>query len=772
MKKLFGKLLTCVFALMFSLTSFSVVGCADNGNQFKGLIVGGLTTTYRVGDEVNFDNVVVKVEYTDAKENKTLNKSDYTVELPEGMTILSDLTTEEGSYNVKIVYLDPLFEGARREKAIVINVVPEDVEHFEGEILVPTSFTLPDTYSVYQSNVANATNERSNEESDSSFEGKFMDVEDKNYYVGTDNAFKFLPKLRVNDAFRKFTANVELSIEVENVPVTLVASEPDENIVTYSLQGTPVATVDIYNHLYKFEDALDGKTVKVSVEPSQTIYDWDEGAITAEFVIVKDAYNVHNAVEFSVLDNTEKDHHWGSKNLTDVNWNNWKTEHNINVVTDGVILHDNITITKENLPNEFFWTNSNGSTEYTDASGNKMYADTYAYDNSDFYWRDIEEGKTFKFLGNYFTVDMSALPVVASNGVQCSNEELRYGDNFSNTAALNFEGLGNAETSSLILKNVSLNGNANVSSFKDAQGYPYYAGGVIMFKYEKITSNVENTIVKTSFISYFPNGSSICNFKAVKAYDSNQSAVFTYEANEINVENSYMERAGGPLIMLRDSDPTEAGHCSTLYVKDSYLVSNVCGQELFFTSKGVQSYISMIANMNPAFTGMGSYVTMEGETPYLNAIVLILSESNDADSIVKAMGTEGKVVIDKTTDNGTKTFTATRMSCGYDDVNSLLYAAATTPFNSTELPNNVTATVKQVQKEAGEGTIAPIFACEDNYALTTYFDGAKLAYPTDKMPVTEQEKEYMKNAVKTSFQNSDYVGLYYGGMTLVMGFNH
>lgn len=213
MKKLFGKFLTIALALVLGLTTICVVGCGDGGNQYKGLIVGGVTTTYRVGDDVNFNNIVVKVEYSDAKENKTLTKNEYTIELPAGMSNPSDLTIAEGEYVITIVYLDPLFSNAKREKAIVINVVPEDVEYIEGETLTPTSFTLPDTYGVYKTNVANATNVRSDAEKDTAFEGKFMDVADKNYYVGTDNGFKFLPKLRVNDAFRKFTANIEISVE-------------------------------------------------------------------------------------------------------------------------------------------------------------------------------------------------------------------------------------------------------------------------------------------------------------------------------------------------------------------------------------------------------------------------------------------------------------------------------------------------------------------------------------------------------------------------------
>ena len=762
MKKLFGKFLTLVLALVLGLTTVCVVGCSEGGNEFKGLIVGGVTTTYRVGDEVNFDNAVVKVEYTDTNENKTLTKNEYRVELPSGMEMLSDLTKEEGTYTIKFVYLDPLFDGAKREKSIVIKVAAEDAEYIEGETLIPTSFTLPDTYGVYKTNVANATNVRSNAEVDSTFEGKFMDVEDKNYYVGTDNGFNFLPKLRVNDAFRKFTATVKISVETETQPIVLVASEPENNVVTYTLEDDVVATVDIYNHVYKFEDALDGKKVTVEVEPSATIYEWDEGALTAQFVIVKDAYNVHNANEFSVLDNAEEDHHWEGKNLTDVDWKNWKTEHNINVTTDGIILHDNITINKENLPNEFFWTNPNGPQEYTDANGNKMYADTYAYDHSDFYWRKIAENKTFKFFGNYFTVDMNNLPVAASNGINCE-DRLKYGDNFSNIAALKFEGAGK-DKSSLILKNVAFNGNANVSSFKDAGGDPYYSGGVIMFKYKSITANVENSIVKTSFIAYFPDGYSISNFKSVKAYDSNQSAMFTYEENTITLENSYMERAGGPLIMLRDAEPTQEGHCSNLTVTDSYLVSNVCGQELFFTSKGASGYIGMIAQMSGALqaSGMGSYAKMKGDTPYVNAIALILSENNSAEGIIGDVGTEGKVVIN----SGTKTFTATKMPCAYNDVTSLLTAAAIGQFDPTTVENNVMATIKQVQTtSAAGGQVAPIFACEDNYALTTYFNGSGLSYPSDLFGGSQ-------DAVKASFENSDYVGLYYGGMTIVMGLSH
>lgn len=761
MKKLFGKILSFTLALVLCLTSFSAIGC-KGGNEFKNLIVGGVTTTYRVGDDINFDNIVVKVEYTDAEENKTLSKNDYTIKLPNGMSKLSDLTDEVGTYTIKIVYLDPLFDGEKREKSITINVVAQDVEYIEGETLFPTSFTLPGTYGVYLNNKNNVTNVRSNAEKDTAFEGKFMDVEDKNYYVGTDNGFKFLPNLRVNDAFRKFTANISISVYDESATqyVPLNASEPVNKVVSYSLDGNVVATVDIYNHVYKFEDALDGKKVTVSVEPSATIYEWDEGALSAEFVIVKDAYNVHNATEFSVIDNVESDHNWAGGNITDVDWKNWKTEHNMNVETDGVILHDNITVTKEDLPENFFWTNPNGKHEYTDAEGHKMYEDTYTYDNSDYYWRKIEEGKTFKFLGNYFTVDMNSLPVAASNYVEC-DASLKYKDNFSNITAFKFEGVGK-DKSSLIIKNAMFNGNANVSSFKDTGGDPYYSGGVIMFKYKSTTANIENTTVRTSFIAYFPDGYAISNFNAVKAYDSNQSAMFTYEENEINLTNSYMERAGGPLIMLRDTKHTEVGHYSTLNVKDCYLVSEVCGQELFFTSKGASSMVTQVAQMNQYLqnAGLGSYVKMKGDIPYFNAVVVILCEQNSVDAILGAVDTEGKVVIE----NGEKKFTATKVSCGYDSVNDLYMAAVGQGKDPSSIANSIMATIKQVQ---AVNVKAPIFACDENFALATYFNGKDgMEYPVSALYGGGETE------VKKSFANSDYVALYQAGMTLVMGLNH
>lgn len=769
MKKLFGKFLTFTLALVLGLTTLSAIGCGEGGNQFKGLVVGGVTTTYRVGADVNFDSVVVKVEYTDAKEDKTLTKNEYTIELPAGMTNPSDLTVSEGTYTITIVYLDPLFSNAKREKAIVINVVAADVENLPGETLIPTSFTLPDTYTVYRNNLANATND----DTDAGFEGKYMDVTDKNYYVGTDNGFTFLPNLRVNDSFRKFTANVAISVYDESATqyVALVAGEPADKVVAYSLEDTVVATVDTYNHVYKFEDALDGKKVKVEVEPSATIYEWDEGSLSAEFVIVKDAYNVSNATELSVLDNYgDTNHNWETDKVTTSNWVNWKTEKGLtDVTTSGIILHSNITLTKEDIPAEFFWTNPNGATEYTDANGNTMYVDTYAHDQSDFYVRNVAEGETFKFLGNYFTIDMSSLPVAASNGVNYDNESYLYGSDFSNITFLKIIGK-TKDTSNIIMKNTSFIGNANVSSMKDSGGDPYYAGGVIMFKATHITADVENTIIKTSFIAYFPDGDAISNFKNVKAYDSNQSAMFTHMENEINLTNSYFERAGGPLIMLRDSNPTEAnvGH-STLYVKDSRLISKVCGQELFFVSKNAQSKVGEIAQLSYVLqqAGLGYYAEQKDQNSptYINAVVLILSAKNDLDSVIGDIGVEGRVVIENTETE--KKFVATKIGCGYDSTTALLTAAQTTPFDPLALENNVTATVKEVQAGGlAAGKVVPVFGCLDNFSQVTYFDGTSLVYPVP------QQYGGGATTVKSTFVNSDYVGLYYGGMTLVMGLNH
>ena len=53
MKKLFSKVLTFVLVFVLGTTTLLSSGC-NGGIEFKGLIVGGVTTTYRVGDQVNF----------------------------------------------------------------------------------------------------------------------------------------------------------------------------------------------------------------------------------------------------------------------------------------------------------------------------------------------------------------------------------------------------------------------------------------------------------------------------------------------------------------------------------------------------------------------------------------------------------------------------------------------------------------------------------------------------------------------------------------------
>jgi hypothetical protein len=210
--------------------------------------------------------------------------------------------------------------------------------------------------------------------------------------------------------------------------------------------------------------------------------------------------------------------------------------------------------------------------------------------------------------------------------------------------------------------NVNFKGNAHISELKDnaenAEN-PVYAGGVIFMRSIRddndiqtqfATFNFNNVILKTFFIGLKPEIGSTLNLNKVKLFDSCYNAIFAISRSVTNITNSYMQRAGGPLIMMQydeDDDFVEPQYYYEIPVvnaSNSVLESYVRGDELWFKALGADGYFEDIKGFNPVFNALGkSFLSLEeNRANKMNFVALNMANGTSPDELIGKVETQGK----------------------------------------------------------------------------------------------------------------------------------
>ncbi len=702
MKKFFSKVISALLVVCMTLGMVSTLTACGGGKlKFESftLDITGIQTNYSRYDEVDFSNLKATVKYSDSAENVTVGIDKLTLTLPEGLTI-DTLTQNAGDKEISVSYQDTVFTGVVRTATFTISVLTNAEE--SGKHYIVYAYDAPNAYVKYKSNVANAGTANYG---DTNFEGQFFGSNstgvDTTYYIGTENDFRFVPMITAAEVGQlpigldAFSSQVEVAIydtDVNNyVALEKVYDEENEAIVTYQDGETIYAVANTYRHTYDFtDDAIDEK-VQISVVPDVSFYEDVNGEAFDPAVIqatVIKAMNIYTADELSALDNVN-DEHAGLEEggITVGDWQAFKQTKGIGTAQGGIIFHNDIKLTSNNLPESFTWKYSevmgngqgpNGEYKYSYEINKQIYyiyMDSYIFDTLTVYKREIAN-ETFNFIGNYFTLDVESLPIIASPSVN-PNEYYNYGNgnernkDYSNTQLFrfspqraNYSDDTPPVNGTLNMKNLSVKGNSFISDLTDGAGNLVYNGGLIMMQScvnnggsqgenTKLTMNLNNIITKHFFICYKPEMSTVLNLKNVKCFDSNQNAIFSISNSVINIEDSYMQRAGGPLIIMQyrwwDGDTEDIGtireyQIPVVNATRSVLESYVTGKELWFNMVGASSYFDLIIPQNIAFTNFGrSFLSYEeGREGKMNFVALSLSDGTNAGDLIGNLDAQAK----------------------------------------------------------------------------------------------------------------------------------
>lgn len=612
-------------------------------------IVGGIPQNLIQGSAVNLTGLQVDGIYASGEEMRLdlLDEFDafllqqVVFELKDGenwtviTTDLNAITQVHGTQTVRLTFTDEKNTTASVEFTVEV-----------GEPLPEVSaYSAPLAYINYKDRVQNATND----ETAINFESSYYQKDNTDYLVGDDNAFQFLPVLtQVNFELgnslplSSFNATSTIWMMVENNYVELSKTKVGDTF-EYSYNGTKYVTENYGKNTYDFNETAIGNKFKLSVLPDANNFDYEPetvDAAVAEFKVV-DGYNITKPEELCLLEQTSEAVNEGDRRT---DWDEIKNTLGLKGVRpSAVIFHNDLHVTTKSIPKTLYYTlpdDYNIKYKYTDETGEHVVSPEEVPESMggpltrDFLWNQyngnygmfeyfLKPGETFSIHGNYFDLNASKMPYVASFEPESSKvqkvgeggDSLYYGDDFSNTSLLEIFGVdstvGDADEhfyfSNFAVKGNAMNkelltdGSTNSSGVACADK-PVYPGGLIFLKMGHLVGDLDNVRSIHSFIAYFPDKYSTINLNNCKAYDNSQNAMYIWGQAVVNVTNSNMKRAGGPLIIMNYKDETDGPDLiPQLHIDaNSVMESLVTGQEQWFATLGATPQITALQGLDTA----------------------------------------------------------------------------------------------------------------------------------------------------------------------------
>ena len=536
----------------------------------------------------------------------------------------------------------------------------------ENELIV-VGVSKKATFAAFESN--KGVKENKNEE--------FID-KDQAYTVGDDNNFNVKPILEIiNSNGDKVSQSEWKNDFLFDVQV--------KNGGTFAKADSSLYTVtDAKNCDIDFADEAVGKTFKIKVTPSgldeQDAADPDfSQTITVDVV---DGYNVYKAVELGYFDQRrgtapDDEHNTGDNDNFVVRWDEFKESKGLTVGYNpaSLILQDNISITKDDLPSTLFY-KAEDLTGQPDAdrSVGSFRDDCY------FYSRVNNDAVTLN--GNYFKLDYSSIPVVTRER----------GKTTAVGGVVSHAGVFRVRNGAITLKNLNITGNAKKATSDDDT---IYGGGLILTKAGHYAQavNAENVITRKCFITYMSEsveeGHTPVSFNVSKSIGTDNYNSFFYNwGGVVNVADSRFGGCGGPIIIqdhtrVPDGSDCEANNGFEIIGVPSYTTFKNCelnnlvaGSEAWFIQFNATALVPGIKALSDLYSQFGkSYVVNEagqaaamaaGTNPsFFNFIAL--NKSSDAQGITNNPVCGTVRIIN---DNGDQVF-------NYAQPDAALYAKAT-----------------------------------------------------------------------------------------------
>lgn len=714
------KILIFLLTMVFVMSSVLLVACNTNVSK---IWLEDVPKTVVRNETIDYSAIKLMVAY-DNDTQKTIKLTDKGVEYDP-----IDTST------VGVKTLNVRYSG--QTTAASIEVVEGAIG--DDDIVMVWSFDNTHGYDEYLLAIQEQINK----------ETEFYD-RDVLYTVGTANGYRLLPRV-VADIY-----------EGDDVREDVVLQQVDTSFKLYRLVSGSYAEVTNINdwvdkvedNVYYFSQEAEGEVFKIEVTLGDNYVLYDESTqttISQEFKVVS-GYNVYNALGLSVLDNLNVIS-WADIKQTVLPWDNGKALREFSDVSQ-VIIHDNIRVTVDDLPSNYFWVKNEQAkwergVSFADAQ-NRAPEDLRGY---------LEGSLKEVYLGEEWEGDardggQRALYVSDGIGISGNYLQLSYDSNFdannptgkgiyivhdqnqpsdgstlypeSHTSFVCFTHALNADEIDIVgtrtIENVYFVGETQKTENITTPA------GLMMMTSDMADVRIINTIGTQWFCNATLDGVSTgsITIDKCKFYDSFSQMVFSWGINEINITNSEMKRAGGPILILQTI--TSGTPRDTVLNIDSTanLESWVTGSEMWFTINKLPSLVVAqllnVASLTDNFANTHYRRVVSGDIFQVNLVAIVIPEPGDVFTNQDAI--PGTINVDETSYAMADPVLNALFGISAVAANGATLTETTIAAGGALLDADTTAMLQQLQ--AGFETlstqtaalkVAPIYKCGNAYGM-------------------------------------------------------
>ncbi len=561
--------------------------------------VTGLASKVVVGGTLDTTNLSASVKFLDGT-TKTIAVGDLTV----------------GTIDASVV----------GDSTVVISYTDE----FGNKVTYTHSYTVKESTIAISQLESQLLNSYTGNLSPDADEEEFADLSDTRLYAGDDNTYHL--SLIATDA------NMANIADIARVAKAITVEWKDGN----NWVSTDIAeyvTVDSDKAIFQFAEEAVGKTFRITIKPTETTVDISD--IVAE-VTVMDGWNVYNATDLSILDNTDVSFSVGlDTGSYTKNWEKWKQENAAEIYdyqftqgkdVVGIVLQSDIELSRDAFPEEYFWKTNEHGFEYLDGltGGAGEYGEDIklegslkdALSNWGVYQREVNDGEQFVFQGNFFSVTATSdLRVVAEVDALTTKDVANAEENHllgHHTGLLHFSAdsreITDASTG-VMVTNTCFAGNA------PNNGKSASSGGVSMIYADTVNFTADNIVSNNFYKSYYfvdhcsaVDSDLLGNFvvKNAKGYGNYNTYLYGWAAQRVTIIDSEFVNCGGPVmyfdeILDRDADKTLTRAWSTnVNIINSTLSTGSSyqkGNEPWYTGSGMDVMVTQLKQATPLLFG-------------------------------------------------------------------------------------------------------------------------------------------------------------------------
>ena len=568
------------------------------------IVPGTVLTAVKVGQDVDLTKIQVRVNYTDGSYIYVGRSNLQSVTMPD--------KSSAGTKTLTVTYGGYKKDHTASIDITYINVSADASTGMIFAAILPDEIIVRETY---KQNFTDGTNP---------------------YYVGDDNNFI----LYLNVAVLNSEGYLEEGIDGRGVRTSLKVYENDSELTGEAL--TSVVAHDPINNTLDFTEAAIGRTFTLKICPADSTRYLDPTAVTkTHTVTVVDGYNVYHAYELNLVTNVvEGDWVFDGDGMTDdlvfsqgTVVTEFLTQKGIAQYRNGlngIVLHGNINITKNDLPSKYI-------VNYTkDGQTYEALVDQMGIFN-----HISSVGSTFSIYGNYYSIFSYDIPAVAHKGFGNNQDNYSSSTLFelqANNNEFDYYYQTNLPTENIVynIKDLALRDNDPHSN--DQSASERHMRGLSAFQVGESTVNITNVNIDAYMMSLSTEEDQLyLNIDKSKFYNAWQGHLFLYSNNhlqqwhneegnpapwsgvfgqKVNITNSLLGKCGGPVILAQNANRDKSYNygLSIDVVVDQYtdkhLYSYVTGEEAWFVAVNQVPLAKKIILSNQLFLGVAPQLKM------------------------------------------------------------------------------------------------------------------------------------------------------------------